>query len=230
MKIRLAALVLVADLMLASAALAAPELTVEQGTFNFGTIPQGKTVQHNFAIRNSGDAPLQIKQLNASCGCTAAKSSSSLIAPGRGAEIQVTFDSSNFTGNVQKSVTMTSNAGKVPTYTFYLNGNIVEPLQVKPRQLNLGPLTAGAAKQASLTVTNLAAQSVKLLSVTLSSTSLQVKASIRKSELKPGDSGAIELAITPRSEAKVLSGYLHIVTDSPQKKEITVPIYGSAAK
>jgi uncharacterized cupredoxin-like copper-binding protein len=228
MNIRIHTFIWLANLVLAATACAAPELAVEQGTFNFGTIPQGKAVQHNFIIRNSGDALLQIKQLNASCGCTAAKPSSSLIPPGRSAEIQVTFDSTNFAGNVQKSVTMTTNAGKMPSYTLKLEGNIVEALQVSPRQLSLGPLVG--PKQASITVTNSGGSIVKLLAVKVSSSSLQIKAHIKKGELKPGETGTIELTITPRPEAKVLSGYLHIVTSDKLKKEITVPVYASMAK
>jgi hypothetical protein len=230
MKSQLTVFTLLTTLITATAAMAAPELAVEQGTFNFGTIPQGKTVHHSFVIRNTGDALLQIKELNASCGCTAAKPSSSLVAPGRSAEIKVSFDSSNFSGNVQKSVTMTSNAGKTPSYTFKFQGNIVEPLQVTPRQLTLGAIAAGASKKASITVTNTGAESVKLLAVNVSSASLQIKAVIQKTELKPGEAGTIELTVTPRPEAKVMSGYLHIVTTDKQKKEITVPVYAFAAK
>ena len=230
MKIHLPVLSLLASLFFAAAACAAPELAVEQGTYNFGSIAQGKKVQHNFSIRNNGDAPLQIKQLNAACGCTAAKPSSSTIPPGRSAEIQVIFDSANFSGKVQKSVTMTTNAGKTPSYTFQMEGVVEELLQVTPRQLSLGPMTSGVAKQVSITVTNKGNSSVKLLSVNTNSTSLQIKSAIKNAEVKPGETGAIELTITARSEAKVLSGYVHIATNNPQKKEITVPVYASVAK
>ena len=230
MRFHIHTLTLLANLVLVATACAAPELAVEQGSFNFGTIPQGKTVQHNFIVKNNGDAPLQIKHLSAACGCTAAKPSSSLVPPGRSAEIQVTFDSANFSGNVEKTVTMTTNAGKVPSYTFKLDGNIVEGLRVTPRQLNLGSIGVTVAKQATLTVTNFGVNSVKLLSVNVSSASLQIKATIKKAELKPGETGSIELAVKARPEAKVLSGYLHILTNSQQKKEITVPVYASATK
>ena len=230
MKISLSVVALLTNVLLASAAFAAPELTVPEGNYHFGTIPQGKKVPHNFVIRNSGDAPLQIKEVSVSCGCTAAKPSSSLIAPGKSAEIQVVFDSSNFTGRVQKSVSLVTNAGKTPNYTFYLDGTIVEVLQVSTHQLSLGPVKPGVPKQASITVTNRDANKVRLLSVSLTSNTLQIKPVIRKSELKPGESGSIELTITPRPDAKVMSGYLHIMTDCARKKEIIIPVYASLAK
>lgn len=230
MKIRHFALALAANLFLAPIAWAAPELAVENGTFNFGSIQQGKKVPHTFKIRNSGDTPLHIKKLEAACGCTAVKPSTSVLQPGKGAEIEVVFDSTSFSGKVQKTVTMTTNAAKTPNYTFVMEGSITEELQVTPRQLSLGALRAGVAKQAMISVTNNGSNRVKLLSVKVTSTSLQITHSIKKSDLKPGESGAIELKITPKPDAKVLSGYLHIVTSGAQKNEITVPIYGSPVR
>ena len=58
----------------------------------------------------------------------------------------------------------------------------------------------------------------------------EIKSDIKKSELKPGETGAVELSITPTSQARILSGYVHIQTSHAQKKEITIPVYGSGAK
>ena len=230
MKIQPTGIALLASLVFSTAALAAAELSVVETNYDFGSVAQGKKVPHDFVIKNSGDAPLQIKDLSVSCGCTAAKPSSSLIQPGESAKIQVVFDSTNFFGKVQKSVTVVTNAGKAPRVVLNLEGTVVEEFQVTPRQLSLGPVKAGVAKQVSLTVTNRGGNSARLLSVSSNSSTLQIKATIRKGELKPGETGTVEVTITPRSDAKVLSGYLHIVTDSVQKKEITVPIYASLAK
>jgi len=221
---------LLTNLVVAATAFAAPELSVTEPTYNFGTITQGKKVPHNFVIRNSGDAPLVIKEVSVACGCTAAKPSASQIAPGKSAEIQVVFDSTNFTGKVQKSVTVVSNAGKAPNYVLNMEGSILEPLQYTPRQINLGVLKPGAAKQVSVTVTNKESGSVKLLGVSLTSNTLTVKPVLKKAELKPGETGSIELTFTPRSDAKIMSGYLHIATDSAHKKEIMVPVYATLAK
>lgn len=230
MKVRPLVIALVTNLIMAAAALAAPELSVEKGTFDFGTITQGKKVPHEFVIKNTGDSVLQIRQVTVSCGCTAAKPSSSTILPGRSAEIQVTFDSTNFSGKVEKTVTVITNAAKTPTYTFTIEGNILEQLQVSPRQVSLGALTPGVAKQATVSVSNKGGSTVKILSVNFNSSSLQAKSNIKKAELKAGETGTIEISVTARPEAKVLSGYLHIVTNHPQKKEITVPVYASVPK
>ncbi|MBJ6801389.1 DUF1573 domain-containing protein [Geomonas propionica] len=223
-------LLLLVTLCSAAIALAAPELSVDRGTFNFGTVAQGKKVQHTFTIRNNGDAPLQIKKLEASCGCTAAKPSTSIIPPGKSAEIEVTFDSGSFSGKVQKTVTLNSNAGKTPVYTFTIEGTVLDQLQVTPRQVSLGAVSSSTATQAKVSVTNNSNVTVKLLNVSATSSSLQIRPTIRKAELKPGESGTIEISVQAKPDAKILSGYLHITTSHPQRKEITVPVYGSIAK
>lgn len=230
MKLRLCICSLLANLCIAAMAFAAPELVADHASFNFGTVAQGKKVQHTFRIKNSGDAPLQIKKLEASCGCTAVKPSTSVISPGKSADIDVTFDSASFSGKVAKTVTLTSNAGRTPSYTFTMEGIVLEQLQVTPRQVTLGALSSTTPKQAVVSVTNNGSSSVKLLGVSVTSSSLQIKPTIRKAELKPGETGTIELSVLAKPEAKILSGYLHIATSHPQKKEITVPVYGSIAK
>ncbi|MBU5613459.1 DUF1573 domain-containing protein [Geomonas azotofigens] len=223
-------LLLIAILCEATLAFAAPELMVEAGTFNFGSVAQGKKVQHTFTIKNTGDAPLQIKKLEASCGCTAAKPSTSVVSPGKSAELEVTFDSGSFSGKVHKTVTLSSNAGKTPVYTFTIEGTVLEQLQVTPRQVSLGAVSGGTATLAKVSVTNNSNVTVKLLNVSVTSSSLQIRPTIRKAELKPGESGTIEISVQAKPEAKILSGYLHITTSHPQKKEITVPVYASMPK
>ena len=116
-----------------------PKIAFKEDAWNFGKAKGGEDLVHEFVFKNDGDAALHIKNVETSCGCTAAKPSAALVAPGKSAEIQVSFDSSNFSGNVQKTVAMATNAGKSPNYTFKLEGNVVEALQVTPRQLKRRP-------------------------------------------------------------------------------------------
>ncbi len=40
---------------------ATPKAVVGEYVFNAGEIPQGKTIIHDFVVRNTGDKPLDIK-------------------------------------------------------------------------------------------------------------------------------------------------------------------------
>ena len=59
---------------------------------DFGHIPSRTDVAHIFAVQNRGTADLVITNLVTSCGCTTAELSSSIIPPGRRADLTVRFD------------------------------------------------------------------------------------------------------------------------------------------
>jgi len=73
--------------------LAAPKVDLPALDYDFGVIPAGPgNATAVFYVQNTGDAPLVITNLVTSCGCTKATLTSSVIAPGRRADLTVTFD------------------------------------------------------------------------------------------------------------------------------------------
>ncbi len=42
---------------------AAPNLSVTNNTFEFGYVPEGTVIKHNFIIKNNGDETLVIKKI-----------------------------------------------------------------------------------------------------------------------------------------------------------------------
>lgn len=226
----LSTLVLAVFLTLASSlpALAAPILAVDKPVFDFGTIPQGKKLNHVFKLINKGDSPLTITKTRTSCGCTVANVSSKTIEPGNSTELKITFDSASFGGKVTKTITVESNDPATPTTTLTIKGTISEDLVVTPRQLNLGQTKAGNSKELSVNLENHGDRTIRILSVTTPMT--QVKATTKKQTLKPGEKTEVTVTVTPRPEDRFLSGFLVVATDIPGKPEITVPLYGSVAK
>ncbi|KAF0215254.1 MAG: hypothetical protein FD174_4193 [Geobacteraceae bacterium] len=212
----------------ATLAIAAPEIVVEQSTFNFGSITEGTKVDHTFNIKNNGDAPLQILRVRPSCGCTAANASSPIIQPGKTGEIKTSFNSANFTGSITKTISLDTNDPKAPTYTLTLKGTVASEIQITPKQLNLGQIKVETGKTVTLTVENRGIKPLKLTSI--KSPMPQVVVKTDKSLIKQGESATILVSVTPRAEDRFLSGYLSLTTDNPTKPEITVPIYGSLTR
>lgn len=206
-------------------AIAAPEISADRPVYDFGSISQGKKVEHVFIIRNKGNTPLTIKSVRPSCGCTAITTSASVIAPGKSGEIKATFNSANYSGVVNKTVTVDSDDPKVPSSILSLKGTVIEDIQITPKQLNLGQVKIDATKKATVTVSNRGSKPLKLTAV--KSTLPQIAPAAEKKLIKPGESVPILISVTPRKGDRLLSGYLSIFTDNPAKPEITVPVYGS---
>lgn len=226
--LRLLSLVSGILLLFASVALGAPNASVDRPVFDFGTVAQGKRVDHVFSLKNKGDAVLTIGQVSTSCGCTVADVSTRTVAPGKSAEIRVSFNSANFSGSVSKSITIQTNDPKAPTYSLIMKGKVFEEISVNPKQLNLGEIRIGTRKDTSLTVENSSKKPLTLTSI--KSTMPQVLVKTKSTKVKAGGNAVISISVTPRKDDRFLGGYITINTNSPEKPEIIIPVYASATR
>jgi len=88
------------------------EITFKEKSIDFGDITQGDKVSHTFALTNSGTTPLVISNVAATCGCTIPSWPKEPIAPGKTAEIQVSFNSAGKMGKQNSVVRVYSNASE----------------------------------------------------------------------------------------------------------------------
>lgn len=79
-----------------------------QTSFDFGKIKVGIPVTHEFKFTNSGDAPLVITSVQASCGCTVAEYSKEPIPSGGQGFVKATYNAAK-AGVFTKTVTINSN-------------------------------------------------------------------------------------------------------------------------
>lgn len=87
-------------------------ITFKQNSIDFGDIVQGKTVEHTFVLTNSGKQPLIISNVAATCGCTVPSWPKEPVAPGKSAEIKVSFNSTGKVGKQNSVVRIYSNASE----------------------------------------------------------------------------------------------------------------------
>jgi hypothetical protein len=99
---------------MATTAPVAPQesLTLKETEYDFGKIPQGKPVTHNFEFTNTGTVPFALDNVRASCGCTTPEWSKDTIPVGATAIIKVGYNSAN-EGVFAKPVTITYNGNQV---------------------------------------------------------------------------------------------------------------------
>lgn len=86
-----------------------PKMTFDVMEHNFGTIKQGEVTTYEFKFKNTGKEPLVISNAVGSCGCTVPEWPKDPIAPGKTGVIKVTFNSTGKMGQIDKTVTLTSN-------------------------------------------------------------------------------------------------------------------------
>ena len=96
----------------------APRIVLSPATLDLGTIPQQIQKSFELEVANRGTKNLIIREVTASCGCTAAVVSQKTIRPGGSGKVRVTFKSSSFRGTVEKSVLISSNDPQAPVKEF----------------------------------------------------------------------------------------------------------------
>lgn len=86
-----------------------PVMKIDSPTVDLGTIMEGDTIMHVYNFKNTGNMPLVLSNVNASCGCTTPSYSKEPVAPGEKGFITVKFNSKGKEGKLNKTVTAYAN-------------------------------------------------------------------------------------------------------------------------
>ena len=89
----------------------AQEFKFETETIDYGKVALGSEGKRVFEFTNVGDAPLIIKDIVSTCGCTVPSKPEKPIMPGEKGEIEVSYDTKR-PGGFSKAITIISNAKK----------------------------------------------------------------------------------------------------------------------
>jgi len=92
---------------------AKPKMEFKTEVIDYGTIKKNADGVRYFKFKNTGSAPLVIKTVKGSCGCTVPTKPNQPIMPGQSGEIKVKY-ATNRVGRFTKTVTVVSNASDKP--------------------------------------------------------------------------------------------------------------------
>ncbi|MEX2513910.1 MAG: DUF1573 domain-containing protein [Cyclobacteriaceae bacterium] len=81
----------------------------EEMEHDFGTIKEGQVIEHQFTFKNTGQAPLVISNIQASCGCTSPDWTKAPVKPGEEGFVKVVFNSKGKSGVQSPTVTIQAN-------------------------------------------------------------------------------------------------------------------------
>jgi hypothetical protein len=113
-----------------------PSISFDKEAHDYGKVIYGETVTEEFVLTNTGDLPLTIGELHASCGCTKAVKGSSEVPPNGQTKIVAAFDTTGMkAGRKQKFVTVHSNDPQRPEVKLTLLADVIRELSVEQETL-----------------------------------------------------------------------------------------------
>lgn len=89
-----------------------PALMLPHDRWSFGSVGPREVVEHTFALKNEGEAPLTVSRIYTTCGCTTAELSARVVPPGKIALLRMVFDAGYHDTrgqSVQRGVVIESN-------------------------------------------------------------------------------------------------------------------------
>ncbi len=98
-------------------------------SFDAGQVRLGTDIDHDFIVRNTGDAPLLITNVNVTCGCTVVDYSKE-IPPGGEGRIKAKLKTKELpSGRASKSITVSTNAPNAERVVLQIKLDHVPPVE-----------------------------------------------------------------------------------------------------
>jgi len=112
-----------------------------QGLYHdFGTVPNGSMLRHNFSIYNPWAIPIEITEIRVSCGCVSARVSKNLLQPRESAILEANMDTSKFKTPGHRTVSIFVSVGPqyISTATVQVSATRRDDVVFNPGQVSFG--------------------------------------------------------------------------------------------
>jgi hypothetical protein len=119
---------------------AAPEITFEKKTFDFGEITAGDSAICSFSFTNTGDSILKILDMRTTCACAIANMEQKTYNPGEKGTIRATFYSTGRKGKISKSVFITTNIKENRVVRLAITGHVKKTWRCEPEKIDFGEI------------------------------------------------------------------------------------------
>ena len=197
-------------LCLSVAATAQASLVFEKTELDLHPEMGAPTVAAIFKYENKGDAPVHIKAVRPSCGCTTAALAKNDVAPGEKGEITATFNIGDRTGLQVKTVTVETDDPKAPQTVLTFKATIAQMLDLQPAFVFWQANEAAQPK----TITAKVAKGITIKNLDVISSSGDFTARV-----EPGSAaGEFKIQVQPKDTAKPLNATLTIKPDLKPEK------------
>ncbi len=205
---------------------AAPQLTVDQPIFDFGTIQEGnRTIEHAFKITNTGDETLKIQKVKPGCSCTVVKFDDEL-EPGESSEIVAGLKINGRTGKQSKPITIVSNAENSPIFKLSMKAFIMGAINMDRRYGIFQYLKKGQTITDSLTLIS-TKKDLKIISAYYTQrgkekpVEVPVETTLKKGKTKKDEAASYNLAFSFKPEmTHSQAGTIYFTTNHPDKPSI----------
>jgi hypothetical protein len=203
------------------------ELVVPDRTHDFGTVARGSRVRHAFRIVNTTSQEVHIADYRTRCGCTDVKLGARSIPPGTQTTIDVTLDTTRFSGYKPSGLTVLFDRPDYAEIDLTVTSFIHSEITLEPGQVDLGTRLHGTPGAASLALAYRGDRPAwKVTRLTTGSD--HVSAEIKEVGRPTSGGAQYQIAVTLKPTAPAGSFRDEIILETDDPSTPTIPISVSA--
>jgi len=139
-----------------------PIISVDNMVADFGEHWASPKMEHTYRITNTGNAPLEIKSVRPTCGCTIAGDYPKSIAQGETGEFPFTLNVARYQGPYTKAIFIFSNDPEHPQLRLDMKGIARQRIETHPRGAFFGILQGNEELTRIVKITNTTDTPLKL--------------------------------------------------------------------
>jgi len=223
-----------------------PTVDVPETQFAFGTVGVGATGFHEFVIRNTGEAVLELTRGATSCTCTVSdfeqseggSSNAKVVPPGGSTKLKVQWRGKGDGGPFRQQAGVMTNDPRRPQVAFVVEGTVVPKFKTVPSVIALTKISAGTGEQVSVKIFTFGTQQPTVDSLTATDEKTAQLYSLSSAPLEAsevaaekGASGGIEVTadILPGLPIGPLRQTIRVVLRIPDEVTAEIPVEGSVS-
>lgn len=204
-----------------------PRALFKETTHDFGKVKQGDVVTHEFAFKNTGNAPLVVEKVEVTCGCTAALVSEKTIDPGKEGKIKATFDTRGYSGRLARYLYLVSNDAENGRRELSLVAEIQVPpsprIDVDRYNVDMGLVLEGESPSAAIVIKSAGERELR---VELAHENVQFfsggKTLVSPFYLPTGESREVEIRFPAQSKPGVNRDYILLKSNDPVRSTLSI--------
>jgi hypothetical protein len=192
---------------------------------DFGTVARGSKVQHTFKLVNTTSSDVHIATWRTKCGCTDVQVGARDIPPGTQTTIEVTLDTSRFSGYKASGLTLVFDRPQYREVDLNLTSFIRADVMLSPGAADFGAVPRGSSRSLVLNLTYYGAHPDWQIT-RLTTVSDDVAVEGRVASRAPGAAVQYQLTATLKSSAPagLFQDEINLTTNDPESPTIPISV------
>lgn len=186
---------------------------------DFGSVKRGELLTAKFSYTNSGNGPLIIQGVQASCDCTTVETAKGKsLAPGEAGVIEVVFDTTDYSGRVTKAITVITNEKPMPDRTLTVSALVNSEITADPPLVDFGDVVINQTPQQVVHIKGTMKNELKIDKLRYNEEALDI------GYKKEGKDWILHVKLKPTVGIGFLKDTIYVKNNSSALPEMPIPV------